>query len=839
MRTTIDRLRVAVIVGAIVLVMVVAGFLGYARFRAHRLLQDLPARLGADIQKETNGFTYSQSLKGRTVFTIHAAKATQHKDGRTGLEDVGIVLYGKADGRADRIRGKNFEYDQKNGIVRAMGEVELDLQAPAPTTASERAAYAAGGGSRRHGEQGGGGEPIHVTTSGLVYVQRLGVASTDQPIRFEYRGLRGQARGAAYNSETGMTTLGSEVELRGIRNGRPMTLTAAHAEMDEPNHRLKLQSARYSAAAGGKDGEERQGVSATMLMAQMNGEGTLESVEGTGDVELVSATGTVRAPHAVMTMSDSGKPKTAHLTDGVVFATGTEGGRDKADDLRGRADEGTAHFDGEGQITTINLKDGVRARSESATKGSTQQMSGRAMELQFLNGAGGRRWMEQARIEGEAVLAMKVQASGARAAREEEARADVLVARWRQEGGVAELREMTGDGHTKVRRSGGGVEETSRGDRLEATFSSPGASGAGVMTPARGNFSSAVQQGSVVIDRIARRADGTTDAMHGTAEQASYDAGGTVLLQGGAELTEPGGLLRAQRIALTETSGDAEAVGAVQATYRAEGDPEKSKAIVGGKRLEAMHLTGQRATLRRTAGTATFYGSKETLARLWQGGSQVEAPVLIFGRKDRTLDATGSSNGGLAVRTVLARAEKTIGAAGTEGTAGAAAKRERQPQVLRVQSGQLHYVDGGKQAEFTGGVLLEDANGTMQSQMAAATLATRGEKTAGEPLGQAAPGAFFSSGVERVVAKGRVVIRQAARVATGEQAVYTSEDGMFVLTGNVGAPPRVEDEQNGSVTGAALRFKAGDNSVMVDGHANGGLPASGDGRVHLRTRVKQ
>ena len=55
------------------------------------------------------------------------------------------MLYGQKDGRADRIYGKQFDYDQKNGVIRAMGEVQLDLQAPAPASAKDRAEYARGG----------------------------------------------------------------------------------------------------------------------------------------------------------------------------------------------------------------------------------------------------------------------------------------------------------------------------------------------------------------------------------------------------------------------------------------------------------------------------------------------------------------------------------------------------------------------------------------------------------------------------------------------------------------------------------------------------------------------
>src|SRR5438270_9730928 len=127
---SIERLRGWLLAGASLLVLVIAVFLGYAHYRAHRFIKDLPGKLGIDITQETNGFTYSQSVQDKTLFTIHAAKAVQRKDGKTTLHDVGIVLYGRKQDRTDRIYGSEFEYDQRAGVIRATGQVHLDLQAP-------------------------------------------------------------------------------------------------------------------------------------------------------------------------------------------------------------------------------------------------------------------------------------------------------------------------------------------------------------------------------------------------------------------------------------------------------------------------------------------------------------------------------------------------------------------------------------------------------------------------------------------------------------------------------------------------------------------------------------
>ena len=75
MRISVERLRIGLLVGAGLLVVVIAAFLGYARYRIQRGIAGLPGRLGATITRESNGYTYSQSDGKKTVFTIHAAKS--------------------------------------------------------------------------------------------------------------------------------------------------------------------------------------------------------------------------------------------------------------------------------------------------------------------------------------------------------------------------------------------------------------------------------------------------------------------------------------------------------------------------------------------------------------------------------------------------------------------------------------------------------------------------------------------------------------------------------------------------------------------------------------------
>src|SRR5207248_1663462 len=128
-----------------------------------------------------------------------------------------------------------------------------------------------------------------------------------------------------------------------------------------------------------------------------------------------------------------------------------------------------------------------------------------------------------------------------------------------------------------------------------------------------------------------------------------------------------------------------------------------------------------RAELKRDSQIATFHGVAGTPARLWQGASQVDAPVLQFEQKQRRLLAHGERQGApMAVHTVLVSrgyfsSPSKADVARTKGRLGepsAGAKIE----VIRVASRELVYSDEARKAEFTGGVEVASADGKMRGQ---------------------------------------------------------------------------------------------------------------------------
>src|SRR5580693_4189017 len=129
MALTPAKLRIWILILAGCLVAAIGGFFFYGRWQGRRLGHDRPGGLETGIQQSTNGFTYSESRGGHTIYSLHASKAVQYKkDGHLDLHDVSITLYGAQGAASNHIYGSEFDWDPVNGVARATGEVQIDFQ---------------------------------------------------------------------------------------------------------------------------------------------------------------------------------------------------------------------------------------------------------------------------------------------------------------------------------------------------------------------------------------------------------------------------------------------------------------------------------------------------------------------------------------------------------------------------------------------------------------------------------------------------------------------------------------------------------------------------------------
>lgn len=278
MRLTVARLRLGIIVLAVVLLLVLAGFFGYARYRLHRFAKDLPARLGIDIQQTANGFTYSQSSKGHTFFTIHASKLIERKNGgRAALHDVDITLYGpEGSTRADKIYGSDFDYDPQSGIATAKGEVQIDLGGLGAVQTPQT-----GAAQDAHGQS----NTIHVKTSGLTFNSKTDDAFTGEYMEFQMPNAAGSSTGASYNSKTGLLVMKSQVQITTSSNGNQAVVRAAHAEFLRNSMQASLLNPVFD--------YQSEKSSADQAIVYFRKDGTAERIEARGHIHVTNDNGAV------------------------------------------------------------------------------------------------------------------------------------------------------------------------------------------------------------------------------------------------------------------------------------------------------------------------------------------------------------------------------------------------------------------------------------------------------------------------------------------------------------------------------------------------------------------
>ena len=320
--TRVQRLGWLLAGAGALLLLVVIGFVAVAHRSANHWLQGLPKHLGANIQQETNGFTYDQSVKGKKVFTVHAAKEVQHKDGTIGLHDVGIVLYGPHGEVSDRIHGADFLFDTKAQVISAKGEVFIELVRPqrADGPLVEESARL-----------------VHVKTMGLVFQQKAQLATTDGAVEFHAGGYTGSSVGASFDAQAGLVVLNAAVRMSGLRDEKPVLLTATHAQMDHATSLIDLVNAKYVSAGDGGS----ESLAARHAVVRTTSDGTPQHLDADGDVTLAGdRQGTMFGDRMKVDLGPKGQARVAHLMGHVRFANDADGKT-----ATGHSDDAVLEFD--------------------------------------------------------------------------------------------------------------------------------------------------------------------------------------------------------------------------------------------------------------------------------------------------------------------------------------------------------------------------------------------------------------------------------------------------------------------------------------------------------------
>ena len=807
MRLTIERMRTLVLLagGALVVALVVFLVVGHLRSRFN--LRDVPKRLGLNIQVEENGFTLTRAHGGHTEFKMHASKMVRLKaGGRALLNDVEIELYGKDGETVDRIRGGQFEWDPEAKKATAAGPVEILIMRPKATPAvaeGMRGALPAkpklpatplSNPAKEAAESVAKGQ-IDVKTSGLTFDEESGAAMTAERVEFATAQGSGSAVGAAFDSDAGTLVLQRAVELNVRRGDESVAIHAEHAEFDRDQLTCDLREA----AAEYRSGEAKAG-RAQILFRENGSVARLNAQDG---FAMTTATGAkVAAPTGSIDFNQQNQPQQGRLEGGVTMASAS----------KGRTDSGSApavdlKFSPKGELRQAHLERGVTMRSEQDAPGGgrlVRDWRSPVADMEFRT-AHGKTEIDQVRGSGGVVMTGVTQRAGGEVAPSRMTADDVTGTF----GAGQQLAGLTGVGHASLEQTTAtGAQQSTAGDRIEARFAAAAERENG-SEQAGQQIRSAVVDGHVVMtEEEPARAGKAATELHATSGHAAYDGAGLwVHLTVSPRIDEDGLGLTADRVDVSQASGDAFARGNVKATWTASGKPTATgSAAPGGFGLggeEPAHVIAAEAEMRRLTDEATFRGQ----VRLWQGANSVSAPVIVLNRTRQTLAAHGN---GVAQPVTLV----LLSAAHPEGARKKNAGEAAAPEVVQVRAGELKYSAAERRAvlggDGAGGVVAQTEGATVRSNEAELTLL--------EPDNHAGPGGRAGQ-VDRMTAGGHVVITSGGRRGTGEKLVYTSESGEYVLTGTSQAPPRLSDTARGTVTGNALIFNSRDDSVSIEGGA--------------------
>lgn len=776
MPVSIPRLRIWFAVMALVAVAVVAGFYLRARFELRSALKNLPGKLGIEIQQTSEGFSLSKSEGGRTLFTIHASKATQFKaGGRAELHNVSIVVYGRRSERFDQISGDDFEYDQQAGTVVSKGEVQIDLQGSMEGQKLE------GQAASRETQNS-----IHLRTQGMTFHQQSGLAETEGLIDFRVPQASGTAQGATYDSKKNELTLHSAIDIQ-TSGADPTHIQAIHGTIGKEPHVVILEAARLE-GAGRK-------VLADHAVIDLGADNAIQQVHATGNVRLSEAGGMqMRSPAAEMKVGANNTVESALLTGGVDFESETQGASGHSGEMllhfmRGAAGKHSASHaakQGKGRggtalLKTIYASRGVTLRQASRTTSQNPQalaMTSNAMTFVLSDG----RLLSSAQTEAAGQLV--VSAAGPKNAGEQTViDAQHFSADFGEEN---RLRTANGTGAVRVTSHNPGLpDKVSTSDTMVAQFT-PG-----------GEVSRVVQAGNFRY-REGESSKNEPGGRTSFAERATYSPlDDAVTLQGSPRIVDGGMTVTADSIRLLRRSGEAFAQGNVKTTY-SELKVQPNGALLAT--AEPIHVTARAMNALQSSGLAHYTGG----ARLWQGSNIVEAQTIDFDQKTRTLAAQGDRK--RPVNSVFVQVD-------AQGKA----------STMLVSAPNLNYTDSEREARYSGGVTAHGQDAVMTADHAEVFLNAASNWRVPQQPPQVLPGPKpglvpvlnpGASQLDHIVASTHVLVQQQERRAEGEKLVYTAASGSFVITGG---SPTLSDPVNGTVRGDSLTFFSHDDRVVVEG----------------------
>ncbi|MGH7428741.1 MAG: LPS export ABC transporter periplasmic protein LptC, partial [Candidatus Methylomirabilaceae bacterium] len=192
------KTRIALLAAlALTLGVVVAGY--YVTQKRNLLLAPArPAPLPKELGSAANNWSWSQSVKDRSVVEARARDFRQIKDSsRFELGEVELKIFSRDGETYDWVRSRQAEFDQPGERLYSEGEVVITLRLPARREPDPAQRF------------------VVIRTSGLSYDNKTGVCSTGRPAHFQFQDGEGRSTGAVYDSANRYLWMKRDVEIAG------------------------------------------------------------------------------------------------------------------------------------------------------------------------------------------------------------------------------------------------------------------------------------------------------------------------------------------------------------------------------------------------------------------------------------------------------------------------------------------------------------------------------------------------------------------------------------------------------------------------------------------------
>ena len=733
--------------------------------------QLLPAKiLPGHAGQQLSGYSFTRSVGGRRIFTVHAAKTVAfERGGAMMFEDVWVEFFGSGAKRHDILRTDQCKFNPQTGALTAEGKVDIVLNAD--SVSSRGTNNLRDKGQTEH-------PPVFIETSNLSFEQQGSLLVSEGPVEFGVGRAKGRARGLRYAIEQGWLELGSEVSAdfplaSGPRSGPmahlsasrlrynkskseitlggPVVITQGHQRLNVAEAAIRLDSGNRVVAATlngveGRDnsiGGEYQ-FSAPTVQAEFGPDHRLRQLTGVGGVE-------VRAWR---------RGQTIHMASQTLEV---EFSGNPPRPLKGSAGGGVRVT----SVTRPGASSRVPSESDPPRRAVNRGLADlTADRLDFSFQPGGP-LLSESRTAGPGTLVFHPDSPQQG---ERDVTSTPLIMTFDSRGQLAGLEGLS---HSQIvflpsmtAAKGTPAEETTS-DRFNAEFE-----------PATESLKYLDELGNVRFREGDRRA--SAGRAHYVAATNAVELRALTPGKGnGPVLWDPETRIAADQIVVDFDDGTFEGRGHIETTHA--GGLENST-LAGAD--DPTHVVADRVTAKRRDGSLHYEGH----VRAWHGANVLESTELDISKAKRQISSPA--------RVMTSHSAERALAPGLKAKAG----KEVRPVVISAD--RFEYFEEGRKGSYRGNVVLESAGTTLTADALDVFFAPASTGDVSE--------------IERAVGSGHVVVVHETRRGMGDRAEYWAKDGKIELSGG---PPVLYDAGRDYLTGRRLTFFLADDTVLVDGDA--------------------